>query len=212
MERDCLIESHLKLVPPIARRVKKKLPPSFDLDDLIGEGYIGLMHAAERYRPLTHGGTPFSAYARPRIRGAIVDSVRRKCWQENTHNPLDDAPEPAVVRPMPCLITGPQNAQPRQRVGSPPTIKFRADHLPKRFARALEELSARRRAILWACYGETDFTLAEVAEMLLLTLAQVEHEHRAALDHLRQILVRNMSRSGLDPNYFSTEYEMPIAA
>ena len=53
---------------------------------------MGLINAASRYSPQTHGGTPFSAFARPRIHGAIVDSVRRRAWLENTANPLDDAP------------------------------------------------------------------------------------------------------------------------
>lgn len=86
--RNALVEQHLKLVPDIAGRIHKGLPPSFLLDDLIAEGNIGLIQAATRYRPRTHSGTPFSAYARKRIRGAIMDSVRRRHYAENTHLPL----------------------------------------------------------------------------------------------------------------------------
>lgn len=86
--RNTLVEDHLDLVPDIAGRIHKSLPPSFDLEDLISEGNIGLIQAAARYRPSAHNRTPFSAYARKRIRGAILDSVRRRNYTENTHHPL----------------------------------------------------------------------------------------------------------------------------
>jgi RNA polymerase sigma factor (sigma-70 family) len=189
--RDTLVETHLKLVPPIARRVKKKLPPSFELDDLISEGHIGLMRAAERYSPREHGGTPFSAFARPRIRGAMVDSVRRRAWIENTANPLDDAPEPAHTPTLPFIITGSLESAPRS--GRPTT--FRSSRLPKRLAAALRRLPVRQRAILGAFYGE-DWSITQIAELLWITPGQVEAEHRAALDSLHADLLQNLSISG----------------
>ncbi len=68
----------------IATRISASLPSSFELDDLIGSGHLGLVKAAARYRPSAHGGTPFSAYARPVIHGAIIDSVRRRAYVEAT--------------------------------------------------------------------------------------------------------------------------------
>ncbi len=94
--RDELVEAHLHLVPPIAKYIHSSLPPSFDYDDLLATGYLALVHVATRYRPAEHDGTPFSAFARPRIRGAILDSVRRRHWFENTHEPLEAAAEPAA--------------------------------------------------------------------------------------------------------------------
>jgi RNA polymerase sigma factor (sigma-70 family) len=93
-KRDALVEAHLHLVPPIAQRIHRGLPPSFDLDDLLATGYLALIHIATRYRPRVHGGTPFSAFARPRIRGEILNSFRRRRYDENTRPPLDEAPEP----------------------------------------------------------------------------------------------------------------------
>jgi RNA polymerase sigma factor (sigma-70 family) len=86
--RNALVEAHLHLVPDIAGRIHAGLPPSFDLEDLISEGNLGLIKAATRYRPRAHNRTPFSAFARKRIRGAIFDSVRRRHYTENTHFPL----------------------------------------------------------------------------------------------------------------------------
>jgi RNA polymerase sigma factor (sigma-70 family) len=82
--RDRLVEAHLGLVREIAERIAAGLPPSFDLDDLVGAGNLALIRAATRYRPAAHNGTPFSAYARPIVRGAIYDSVRRRNYTENT--------------------------------------------------------------------------------------------------------------------------------
>lgn len=199
--RDALIEKHLKLVPPIATRLKRRLPPSFELADLISEGNIGLVRAAARYEPEEHNQTPFSAFARPRIHGAIVDSVRRKAWEENTRNPLEDAPEPAHYRPMPFLIRGPHISGPKRRgLGSP--TAFRPSHLPERLVRALQELTARQRAILGAFYSDGG-TLVEIAALLHVSTEQVVAEHRRALDILHRTLIRNLSLNGLDRIYFS---------
>ena len=92
LRRDALVVEHLHLVRAIAVNVRKSLPPSFDLEDLVGVGHIAVLQGATRYRPEAHGGTPFSAYARVRIRGAILDSVRRRHYTENTRPPIEDVP------------------------------------------------------------------------------------------------------------------------
>jgi len=70
-----LVASHLWLVRGIARNVQSKLPRHLELDDLIEDGVLGLIAAARRYQPGL--GVPFPLYARHRIRGAIVDGLRR---------------------------------------------------------------------------------------------------------------------------------------
>ena len=45
-------------------------------EDLVADGYVGLTRAARRYDP-SHG-VPFASYARPFVRGAIIDSVRAR--------------------------------------------------------------------------------------------------------------------------------------
>lgn len=91
--RDALVAENLPLVRSIALSVQKSLPASFDLEDLIGVGHVALLEVAARYKPAKHGGTPFSAYARHRIRGAIIDSVRRRNYRENTRPSIADVPE-----------------------------------------------------------------------------------------------------------------------
>jgi RNA polymerase sigma factor (sigma-70 family) len=88
--RDALVELNLDLVASIAHNVKKSLPPSFDIEDLIGVGHIALVETATRYRPELHGGAPFSAYARQRIRGAMLDSIKNRHYRENTRPSIEE--------------------------------------------------------------------------------------------------------------------------
>ncbi|MCU1325724.1 MAG: polymerase sigma factor, FliA/WhiG family/RNA polymerase sigma factor, sigma-70 family, partial [Bryobacterales bacterium] len=76
--RNELVMSHLDLVESVARSVFAGLPPTFLLEDLIQTGRVALLDAATRYRPQQHGGAPFSAFARQVVRGAILNSTRRR--------------------------------------------------------------------------------------------------------------------------------------
>jgi RNA polymerase sigma factor (sigma-70 family) len=98
--RNALVEAHQYLVAPIARMVARTLPPSIEIDDLIGAGQLGLIQAADAYHPQKHGDCPFEAYAKMRIRGAMLDSVRRRHYRNATHGAIEDAPEPAAVQPI----------------------------------------------------------------------------------------------------------------
>jgi RNA polymerase sigma factor FliA len=73
--RDQLIEQHLGLVKYAAGWVAGRLPSHLRLDDLYSAGMLGYLQAIEEYDP--DRGVQFSAYATPRIRGAIFDELRR---------------------------------------------------------------------------------------------------------------------------------------
>lgn len=72
-----LILSCLPLVDAIARRVHSALPSDacVELHDLAQSGFVGLVSASRGYDPAT--AVPFSVYARYRIEGEILDSLRR---------------------------------------------------------------------------------------------------------------------------------------
>lgn len=76
--REALIEANLALVKYIATRFSAKLPPSIEVDDLIGAGTLGLLDAAEKFDPSR--GIRFRTYAERRIRGAILDHLRSLDW------------------------------------------------------------------------------------------------------------------------------------
>jgi RNA polymerase sigma factor for flagellar operon FliA len=75
---DDLIEQHAGLVQRIAYHLSARLPASVLVDDLIQAGLIGLMDAAGHYDPSQ--GASFETYAAIRIRGAMLDELRRNDW------------------------------------------------------------------------------------------------------------------------------------
>jgi len=74
-ERDALILEHLHLVSAIATHVQRSLQVHTDLDDLVTAGTMGLIDAATKYCP--DKNVPFPTYAKHRIKGAILDSLRQ---------------------------------------------------------------------------------------------------------------------------------------
>ena len=73
-----LLENHLPLVRSIVERMRRKLPSNVETEDLYSIGVTGLVAAARNYRPSQEG--TFAAYAAIRIRGAILDELRRTDW------------------------------------------------------------------------------------------------------------------------------------
>jgi len=76
--RDEIVLEHLSLVKVIALRVHENLPVHVDLDDLIHAGVLGLFDAASKYNP--DKKVVFQSYAKHRIKGAILDSLRQLDW------------------------------------------------------------------------------------------------------------------------------------
>jgi len=73
-ERESFLLHYAPLVKIIVARITARLPRRQEMPDLIGEGVIGLIEAANRFDP--GRGIPFGVYARKRIRGAVLDFLR----------------------------------------------------------------------------------------------------------------------------------------
>lgn len=73
-----LIEQHLHLVKTVVGRIALGLPAHVDPEDLYSSGLVGLLNAVRQFNP--RGGSSFESYARVRIRGAILDELRRLDW------------------------------------------------------------------------------------------------------------------------------------
>ncbi len=76
-EKD-LIERYLPLVRNVVDRIKLNVPAHVDADDLYSVGITGLIAAVRKFDP--EQGTTFAGYAAMRIRGAILDELRRMDW------------------------------------------------------------------------------------------------------------------------------------
>ncbi|MFK7974650.1 MAG: RNA polymerase sigma factor FliA [Halioglobus sp.] len=75
---DQIVEEYLPLVKKIGLHLIAKLPPSVELDDLLQVGVIGLIQAGSTYD--ASRGASFSTYAGIRVKGAMLDEVRRNDW------------------------------------------------------------------------------------------------------------------------------------
>src|SRR5262249_40347690 len=74
--RDALLTENLSLVHHVARQLERKLSNELDHDELVSAGTLGLMSAMNAFDP--DRGLAFSTFAVPRIRGAILDELRRQ--------------------------------------------------------------------------------------------------------------------------------------
>lgn len=72
------ITAALPFVEALARRVASSMPNSIDLSDLVQDGMIGLIDAAHRYDESR--GIKFETFAERRVRGAMIDALRRDAW------------------------------------------------------------------------------------------------------------------------------------
>jgi RNA polymerase sigma factor for flagellar operon FliA len=126
--RDDLVIRHVGLVKSLARRLAQRVPSHVEVSDLVSVGVIGLIDAAGRYRPAT--GVPFEAFARRRVQGAMLDSLRDLDWAPRSLRRLRRRIEDAVAR---C----------RQELGREPEdeeIGAALDLSAEEYARALDQV------------------------------------------------------------------------
>jgi RNA polymerase sigma factor for flagellar operon FliA len=78
LSQEELVMQHADLVKRIAYHLVSRMPPNVEVDDLIQAGMIGLLDAARHY--IASKGANFETYAGIRIRGAMLDEVRKSDW------------------------------------------------------------------------------------------------------------------------------------
>ena len=75
---ESLILDHMAMVKRVAVHLKARLPPFMELDELVQVGMVGLIEAARSFDPTK--GFEFEHFALSRVRGAILDEVRRQSF------------------------------------------------------------------------------------------------------------------------------------
>ncbi len=175
------VEPHLPLVAAIARAMGRRLPPTVEVDDLINDGVLGLMEALRRYDPQRRVG--FTTYAGHRIRGAILDGLRRR-------------------DPLPRAYRRRQKTEPNHRVqflaldealmvpdgeeGDPEALAVEAD-LRRQVWLGLAALPPRDRQVL-VLRMVRGLTLREVAAHLSLSITRVAEIQTRGLARMRRFL------------------------
>ena len=76
--RDVLIADHMTMARKMARRMSRRLPATVSREDIESAALLGLTEAASRYDKSRN--EPFMAFATKRVRGAILDHLRRNDW------------------------------------------------------------------------------------------------------------------------------------
>jgi RNA polymerase sigma factor for flagellar operon FliA len=72
------VAASLPFVESLARRMASTMPHSIDVGDLVQDGVLGLIDAAHRYDE--DRGIKFETFAERRVRGAMIDALRRDAW------------------------------------------------------------------------------------------------------------------------------------
>jgi RNA polymerase sigma factor FliA len=86
------VSRHADLVRRIAHHLAARLPPSVEVDDLIQAGMLGLIEAVKQFDP--SAGASFETYASIRIRGSMIDEIRRGDWvPRSVHRKVREAAE-----------------------------------------------------------------------------------------------------------------------
>jgi len=175
LDRDQLILDHLPLLHHIVGRLCFDIPGRVERDDLYGWGMIGLVIAADSWDSTR--GLKFSTYAFPKIRGAILDELRR----------LDFLPRGRreKLRDLERVV-----ADLEQASGTPPSPEEIADRLGVQLEDIDEILHSAKVA---GCVSLEDGPTTELVQMLSDPRSE-DPVGSAEWHELRSLLIKAISR------------------
>lgn len=113
--RNQLIVHYMSMVRSIAAKMSRTLPTSVERDDLISYGTFGLIEALDNYDP--ERGVKFATFAYPRIRGSMVDGLRRLDWVPRSVRAKSREIEKATEELHEALGRTPEDAELAQYLG-----------------------------------------------------------------------------------------------
>jgi RNA polymerase sigma factor for flagellar operon FliA len=175
---NALIQKYLPLVSSAVSRLAMSLPDHVDQDDLYSVGLVGLLQALRNYDPTC--GAAFETYARMRVRGAMLDELRRMDWV------------PRTVHEKARKI---QNAMNRleQKLGRPPTEAEMAESLNLTvtdYARLLNEVKPAAYVSLDAANATEDGDGGNLYEVIENTFEESPLEQVSQIELKRVIFER----------------------
>ena len=181
--RAALIERYLALARALSRRVRMVGFPLSDADDLGSAAVLGLIDAVDRFEP--GRGVPFEAYAALRIRGAIIDELRR----------VDERGRSAEETPRAVSLDGlvEEEWTPFLAAHDEVDAKFEHEDLCGRVEGALATLPPRQREVLARYYADS-LTLREAGLRMGISEARACQLHGRAIVNLRRALSVRLPR------------------
>lgn len=208
---DAFCREYEDYVRAIARNVHRTLPKSVDYEDLVQEGFVGLLDARARWS--SQGGASFKGFAWFRIRGAIVDSLRRSKLAPDLGAELDrveradDWIEHATRRGAPTaneaaqtirhVITGLvaqavlEGHEDARDAGDPRT-SVAQDETADKLRAAVDDLTPDLRDVVHGLYFE-GLSMGDLARRLGRNKSTVCRAHRRALELLRHVMQEGLA-------------------
>ena len=182
--RAALIERYLPLARALARRVPRIVNGAADADDMSSAAILGLIDAVDRFEP--GRGVPFEAYARLRIRGAMIDELRR----------LDERGRGAAAEtPGAISLDGLIEEDGEGVLATDDELDepFEREDLRGRVQTAIDVLPPRQREVLARYYADS-LTLREAGARMGISEARACQLHGRAITNLRRSLAVRLPR------------------
>jgi len=181
------------LVRYISERLKSKLPECIDIYDLMGSGNIGLQYAITKFEPEV--GVRFETYCVPRIRGAILDSIRALDWVPRLIRNKSHQFE-RIVRELAAQL---------HREPSEEEIGARLNMNPQEFRELKNELNVRAQISVEGCARENSDDRDLMRLEMLECRREVEPTRELQREEIRDMALRGLStkeRAVVEQYYF----------
>ncbi|MEO1174886.1 MAG: sigma-70 family RNA polymerase sigma factor, partial [Myxococcota bacterium] len=128
VRRSIDVQSYLPLVERIARSFLRRVPSHVTAEELVSAGVVGLLEAADRYE--ASRGIPFDRFASSRVRGAILDDLRRRDLMARDARSESKKLEQAIDSLTASLGRAPEEAELAEELGIPvETLRERLEKL-----------------------------------------------------------------------------------
>lgn len=175
-DRDALVTGNMGYVVTLARQYKCEL---LTTDDLVSEGVLGLMKAAERFDP--QRGKPFVTFAAPYIRHSIEEAINRVTGNVPVRSTDESLPVGSNNNYTLLNVLEDKDAPQADAL-------VERDAQDDRFVGAVDQLDERSRAVIVRYYGigYGHMTMAEIAEDLGLKRERVRQIRDRAVRLLRK--------------------------
>ena len=186
-----LIERYAPMATAVARRMRVPTNATTGRDDIESAALIGLINAVDRYDP--ERGVPFEGYAGLRIRGAVLDELRRlddhtRDERRRARSVADDTdPEIGAYRATLSLDLLLETGDRDWAAEDATDDRYESQDLRTRVEGALRCLPPRQRELLARYYGDS-LTLRESAARMGISEARACQLHGRAIVNLRREL------------------------
>lgn len=200
--RCALIERYAPLATVVARRMRVPTGPLIGRDDIESAALVGLIDAVDRYEP--ERGVPFEGYAGLRIRGAILDELRRVDDRSRGERrrardaAADEEPEIGAYLGTLSLELLLERGDRDWAAEDDDQDRYEDQDLRMRVESALRCLPPRQREVLARYYGDA-LTLRESAARMGISEARACQLHGRAIQNLRRELSVTLTPQVLAP-------------